>query len=188
MRDDGALVRLVGDWEDRFATLDDGLAPVVPPTRVWRAIAARTAPPVPFRHRVALWRGVAGLSWAASLALLAWIVWAPTPPARVLAVLGTQGGQPAWVALSGPGREARITVAGAPPVDATHDYELWAIAGAAPRPLGVLPREPGAVLALPGDALPGGGVLAVSLEPRGGSPTGLPTGPVLWQGRVLAGG
>ena len=30
------------------------------------------------------------------------------------------------------------------------------------------------------------GVLAVSLEPSGGSPTGLPTGPVLYQGRILA--
>ena len=31
-----------------------------------------------------------------------------------------------------------------------------------------------------------GTVLAVSLEPEGGSPTGLPTGPVLFQGKVLA--
>jgi anti-sigma-K factor RskA len=28
--------------------------------------------------------------------------------------------------------------------------------------------------------------LAVSLEPAGGSPTGLPTGPVLYSGRVVA--
>jgi anti-sigma-K factor RskA len=28
-------------------------------------------------------------------------------------------------------------------------------------------------------------VLAVSLEPPGGSPTGSPTGPVLYQGKVL---
>ena len=28
--------------------------------------------------------------------------------------------------------------------------------------------------------------LAVSLEPPGGSPTGKPTGPVLYQGRLLA--
>jgi len=31
-----------------------------------------------------------------------------------------------------------------------------------------------------------GTVLAVSLEPQGGSPTGQPTGPVLFQGKVLA--
>lgn len=29
-------------------------------------------------------------------------------------------------------------------------------------------------------------VLAVSLEPRGGSPTGQPTGPVLYQGPLAA--
>jgi anti-sigma-K factor RskA len=40
---------------------------------------------------------------------------------------------------------------------------------------------------VPASALAAGGtVLAVSLEPAGGSPTGLPTGPVLFQGRVLA--
>jgi anti-sigma-K factor RskA len=32
---------------------------------------------------------------------------------------------------------------------------------------------------------PAGGVLAVSLEPPGGSPTGAPTGPVLYQGKML---
>ena len=34
---------------------------------------------------------------------------------------------------------------------------------------------------------PAGNVLAVSLEPPGGSPTGSPTGPVLYQGKVLIG-
>jgi anti-sigma-K factor RskA len=28
-------------------------------------------------------------------------------------------------------------------------------------------------------------VFAVSLEPRGGSPTGQPTGPVLWTGKLV---
>ena len=29
-------------------------------------------------------------------------------------------------------------------------------------------------------------VLAISLEPQGGSPTGLPTGPVLWTAALVA--
>ena len=33
---------------------------------------------------------------------------------------------------------------------------------------------------------PPGDLLAVSLEPAGGSPTGLPTGPVLSHGKVLS--
>jgi anti-sigma-K factor RskA len=44
----------------------------------------------------------------------------------------------------------------------------------------VLPRE-----RLPASVLgPGTAGLAVSLEPAGGSPTGAPTGPVLYSGRL----
>jgi anti-sigma-K factor RskA len=67
-----------------------------------------------------------------------------------------------------------------------HAFELWDIAGGPPRPLGLLPQNLGRAVALPVTQLPPpGGVLAVSLEPPGGSPTGLPTGPVLYQGKVL---
>jgi anti-sigma-K factor RskA len=56
-----------------------------------------------------------------------------------------------------------------------------------PRPLGLIAKG-----ALSVDLGPlaaralASGVLAVSLEPAGGSPTGSPTGPVLYQGRILA--
>jgi anti-sigma-K factor RskA len=72
---------------------------------------------------------------------------------------------------------------------ATKDLELWLISPAvpAPRPLGLIAKGtlsvdlgPLAARAL------ASGVLAVSLEPAGGSPTGSPTGPVLYQGRILA--
>ena len=35
-------------------------------------------------------------------------------------------------------------------------------------------------------ALPKGAILAVSVEPAGGSPTGAPTGPVLYSGPAVA--
>jgi anti-sigma-K factor RskA len=59
--------------------------------------------------------------------------------------------------------------------------ELWVIAKDGPHSLGLLPMQGDGELPMPkglkmdeGDA-----TLAVSLEPRGGSPTGKPTGPVL---------
>lgn len=64
------------------------------------------------------------------------------------------------------------------------DYELWVIVGeAAPVSLGVINA---ATTSLSLDALAPGSVLAITLEPAGGSPTGGPTGPVLISGVITA--
>jgi anti-sigma-K factor RskA len=69
--------------------------------------------------------------------------------------------------------------------------QLWLVAGsqAPPRSLGLL--DPVHEIALQLDPraearLRPSASLAVSLEPPGGSPTGLPTGPVIYQGPLLA--
>ena len=66
--------------------------------------------------------------------------------------------------------------------------ELWMLPdGQPPRSLGVLPAGGIARVPLVGPsdaALADIPALAVSLEPAGGSPTGLPTGPVLYSGRI----
>ena len=52
----------------------------------------------------------------------------------------------------------------------------------APRSLGVLPGGSG-VVALRGKVLAGADTLAVTVEPAGGSPTGAPTGPIVYAGK-----
>ncbi len=72
-------------------------------------------------------------------------------------------------------------------LEAQKSFELWAIAGGPPKSLGLVSATPGKPLLVPASAVAAAGtVLAVSLEPQGGSPTGQPTGPVLFQGKVLA--
>jgi len=63
-----------------------------------------------------------------------------------------------------------------------HDLELWALPKGATVPvsLGVLPDR-GAVIQA--RAQPDTQLL-VSLEPKGGSPSGAPTGPVVYGGRL----
>jgi anti-sigma-K factor RskA len=59
--------------------------------------------------------------------------------------------------------------------------------GQNPRSLGLIPASGIGRVRLPvpaGTALQNIPALAVSLEPAGGSPTGLPTGPVLYTGAV----
>ena len=67
-----------------------------------------------------------------------------------------------------------------------HDFELWMIEGGnAPVSMGVVPVGATAhVAATPEEQkkLDKGAVLAISLEPKGGSPTGQPTGPVVAAG------
>lgn len=64
--------------------------------------------------------------------------------------------------------------------------ELWYVgAGQAPKSLGLIGRD-AQRLALPAgaDSL-AAGTFAVSAEPAGGSPTGQPTGPVVYSGKLI---
>ena len=93
---------------------------------------------------------------------------------------------PAWRVESDPElRHLRlVALAGAQP-QAAKSYELWALpdSGGAPVSLGLMPnsgRLDRDLTEAQRLALQGASKMAVSLEPEGGSKTGLPTGPVLF--------
>jgi anti-sigma-K factor RskA len=69
-------------------------------------------------------------------------------------------------------------------VAAGKDLELWALppGAARPMPLGVLPA--GGLRVAMADVVQPSTKLMVSLEPQGGSPSGQPTGPVLYSGAL----
>jgi anti-sigma-K factor RskA len=193
-----ALARLVGAWADRLAPLDMATPPQEPPARVWRAIEGRiaraAAPPRPapsWRDSLAFWRGLAIAASVATVVLALYLAVfsgpATAPVPTVVAVLADHGGAPGWIAITGP-RHGEISVSAIRPAPAPagRSFELWGIAGGSPRPLGLLRPQPGhATIMRAGEMPPPGGVLAVSLEPANGSPTGRPTGPVLYQGTVM---
>jgi anti-sigma-K factor RskA len=202
MKRDPALAELVGIWAERFSAIDRATLAEEPPTRVWRAIEAHiaahdapalavTGPVQPLRAALRFWRGFAIAASAVAAALIIYIVTSlvvPAPQApRVIAVLADRSGAPYWITTAGP-HSGEIAVAALRPITggAGHSFELWGIAGGAPHPLGLLQSRPGRPTVLSAKDLPApGGVLAVSLEPPGGSPTGLPTGAVLFQGKVI---
>ena len=74
--------------------------------------------------------------------------------------------------------------------DVGRSYELWSIASnsAKPRSLGLVGAEEFTTRPLPADfdvdALRASSY-AVSLEPAGGSPSGMPTGPILFTGKMV---
>jgi anti-sigma-K factor RskA len=68
-----------------------------------------------------------------------------------------------------------------------HSLELWVIAGkAAPKSIGLMPREGAAALSHMKVDPALDTTIAVSVEPIGGSPTGAPTGPVVYSGKMIA--
>ncbi|MGH7038714.1 MAG: anti-sigma factor [Stellaceae bacterium] len=202
MTQDPALAELVGAWAERFSAIDRATLAEEPPARVWRAVEARIAAPgapaqpvaglvQPLRAALRLWRGFAVAASAVAAALIIYIAVSLTGPApqmpRVIAVLTDRSGAPSWITTAGPQR-GEIAVAALRPITsgAGHSLELWGITAGKPRPLGLLRPQPGQPTVLSAKGLPAsGGVLAVSLEPPGGSPTGLPTGAVLFQGKVI---
>jgi anti-sigma-K factor RskA len=198
MAEDPALARVVAAWADRLAAIDTATAAEEPPARVWRAVAARTAadaaPPLPAPTGfglLAFWRGLAIAACAATAALIIYIAAFPRPsgpPApTVVAVLADQSGDPNWIAMAGP-QQGEVSISAVRPraVDTKHSFELWGIAGGTPRSLGLVSPQSGKAAIIRAAQLPPpGDVPAVSLEPPGGSPTGVATGPVLSQGKVL---
>lgn len=137
---------------------------------------------------LAFWRASATLGLAASLALAVGLgVALQPPPAPTHTAVFTDGqGRPVWI-LEAELPEGRLGLralaAAQPPPDRA--YELWMLpADGTPVSLGLLPASGTAELqvstGLAQRLLTAAG-LAVSLEPAGGSPTGQPTGPVVYQ-------
>lgn len=205
LRDDFALRDVVDAWERRLGPLVDAVPAVEPPAYVWREIEQRVAP----RARTGLWQRVGfwrPLALAASTAFVVLVGYlltlstheTPTPVAKApaaeyVAVLHDQKAQPVWIVSAADFTTITVKVVAPPPREAGKDYELWLLPGnnQAPRSLGLLPTDGSKTVAVPAQlrtAMAAGKVLAVSVEPTGGSPTGLPTGPVLYQGLLVTTG
>jgi anti-sigma-K factor RskA len=197
-RGDPVLAAAIRAWEDRLSPLAESVAPVEPPASVWSAILARidrAAASTPERRTVwatvSLWRGLALTGFATAIALALVLLSPPLerPAATLVVILAGQDAKPALVASAD--RNGRLlTVKAVAPLSpgADRSLQLWALPAAGnPRPLGLVPASGVVQIALPvdaGTALQNIPALAVSLEPLGGSPTGLPTGPVLYSGPV----
>jgi anti-sigma-K factor RskA len=187
-----AFARLVAAWEERLAPLVAEIDEVSPPPEVWDRIAAALSSRLETRSglwsSLAFWRGF-GLVGALAVASLALVIYFGAP----------NRGEPLVAAIDGGGHHhfvaivdaKRGTIAAAPAAfsaDASRVPELWLIPfDGKPRPLGILRADRTVTIAVPDDLAAltvTNAVLAVSLEPPGGSPTGQPTGPVIATGKL----
>jgi anti-sigma-K factor RskA len=171
---DPAFAARVADWEVRLSGLNDGFAAANDP-KLFSKIEARLFPKPARRGVGPLLGWLTGGLIAASVALVSIATLAP-PRREPVAVLATADSRLAYQVTHFGGSLEVTRVAGVPAVPG-QVHELWVIApDAGPVSLGLLQDRP-LVVSYP--VPPAGFVLAVSIEPAGGSPTGAPTGPVI---------
>ena len=182
----GAASAAMRRWEDRLMSLLPILAPVVPSPQVWARIAQRIqSRPVDSKRGTGWWRWATAGALALSL-VVGISIRLLNPPLQTVAALGEDRSHPLWsVARSGDSRTLTIRALQDVYGNALRTYELWALPrdGKPPVSLGLLPRTGSVERALSTAqrlALLASSKVAVSLEPLGGSPTGQPTGPVLY--------
>ncbi|KQV19594.1 anti-sigma factor [Pseudomonas sp. Root329] len=189
--EDAALRAELAQWQESLASLTEALPEQPVPDRVWQGITARIEPQVlhmPEKRPFWSWLRVTAAVCSLVIAVTLGVIY-NRDSARYTATLLTADAQPALKV------EAHEDYLNVEPltltaVDPGRSLELWAIpADGKPISLGVIPAGGKGKVELSDvqKTLIGKPIaLAVSLEPKGGSPTGQPTGPVLYQGALAA--
>ena len=193
IRRDTHFALAVARWEERLSALntayEDAPAPNLLPQIEARLFGVPAQKPgqKPAQKRVfwKSWFGGAAVAAALGLAVLVFLPNQPpsfTPlPFTPLTTLAAENSDLRY-AVGLRGQELHIARIAGPAAEAGRVHELWLIVGeAAPVSLGLIMGED---ITLAASGLAPGMVLAISLEPTGGSPTGAPTGPVLVTGVI----
>ena len=201
LRYDADLRALVSNWETRLDPLVLATRDFAPPAHVWERITARINAARPRRGwwaSLALWRGLALAGFAAALTLgvLLRSVPPPEPPLAMVAVMNDEQAHaaivvswPPWSMQREPHIRVRIVTPHATMADNTV-WELWMVPGGdqAPVSLGLVTLDETQILPLRKELTGRLGKawgVALSVEPKGGSPTGKPTGPVIMKGQCV---
>jgi anti-sigma-K factor RskA len=199
LKDDASLRRSVAEWQDRLVPLAELTVPVTPSPQLWRRIEAQ----LDKQHQesnadrstgwfgsLSFWRGLS-IGSTAIAALLVVVLLGRQPDIGIaspdsIAVLADDQARIAMVVKGDVKRRQLIVKVVAPQnIGPDKSLELWALPKeGAPRSLGLVAANQEVVLALPPNTNPQSiPTLAVSLEPKGGSPNpNAPTGPVLFKG------
>ncbi|MGG6893436.1 MULTISPECIES: anti-sigma factor [Rhizobium] len=197
MRSDRQFAAIVSRWEQNLSEFNEEYESATPAASVFPKIEKRifgeAARGAQLWNSLILWRSVAfgSLFLAASVLVFAITnegVLRPSPGKQLSASLAGQN-NPINLLANYDIANSRLKVT---PVAAgksgEKSLELWLIRGSDPaEALGILPQTGDGEIVLPPDLhgkLTEGAIIAVSVEPFGGSPTGKPTGDVIASGTI----
>jgi anti-sigma-K factor RskA len=197
----------VAVWERNLLPLAEEVVDVAPAPYVWARIRDALQLSAPAREvpRRGLWNNLPLWHWigiGASAVAIAALMVVATPPRQasppvtagagyMVSNIQQDNGSTGWTATMDL-QNARMVVVPASPTafEQGRAPELWLIpTGQKPISVGMIMPDKPTTLALDAELLSRLGptaVLAVSVEPIGGSPTGQPTGPVIGKGAITA--
>ena len=202
-----SLRSLVSTWEARLTPMAADVPEIDPPRRVWHAIQQRLNPVRPHRRKTAgwwnslsFWRTATGLACTALVALV--ISTLPGPAQRevdstsmmVVVMDDMHTKSPAMTVSWEPGTDGqkvlRLRVIGHAEMAPDTAWELWMLPGEGGPPvsLGLITTHELQTLRVPAQlakSLDQAWGLGMTVEPAGGSPSGLPSEQMLYMGQCV---
>ena len=198
LQSDGDWRAAVDAWQARLGPLATLARAESPPSNLWDRITERIAPAIPEKARQRRRTQHVSVLWAVFATMLAvaavgYAFYPRSDAPRLIAVLVNDRNLPGVLIerdRSGgllmstmPATTGRLLQAPSGKV-----FQLWAVVPGTPRPvsLAVLPHEPGRSVVIKPSTAPIGPdvVIQISLEAEGGSTTGVPSGAVIYVGRL----
>jgi anti-sigma-K factor RskA len=194
VRSDAVLSLRIAWWRDQLVPLV-AEAEVAPPERLWARIASQLPVNDNLPRLMKRWRALAIGATGIAAALAVFVgSRQPTPlpltlqPAPMVATLSGET-NPAIVTVSYDATSGQMTIAPSSLTAGAGDAELWIIPeDGKPRSMGVIDTKSPAGHAVAIERrtfVHPGATFAISLEPKGGSPTGSPTGSVIATGKII---
>lgn len=198
-RREPALAAAILAWEQRLSPLNSLGPAVAPPPALRGEILARVATPqavasnvVQLQRRVARWRTLAIGASAIAASLAGFVGYRETlrPATSYVAVLQKDAASPAFLMTVDIDKRTFTVAPVAAAQPAGKSFELWLVHEKLPGPKSLGLVNNAAFTAGPQLAAFAPGFIreatyAVSVEPEGGSPTGAPTGPVVYAGKLV---
>ncbi|EZI33176.1 anti-sigma factor [Pantoea agglomerans] len=192
LNDDSVFAAEVLHWQKAFSGIDLLTHAVIPPSAVWQQIEQDLGPntgvsgTTSIRRHPGFWLG-----WGLAAAMAGILIFThlsnPDAPQSLQLIAVLSGAQPDAQFVVNLDKSASLLQVSALNITLPENknLQLWLIRGsAAPQSLGLINHRDSNVFRLPPGELDNQTVLAVSLEPVGGSRLSGPSGPVIFQGKV----
>lgn len=197
-----ALRISVQRWSEKLHGLDAALKPVIPKKCVWKNIEHRLGFSkkqnwlVSLFNSLSFWQVSSALTAGLAILMMTYIVITPTleQEPQYITIINNKQAQSSWlVAVNLKTESLQIKSVHAQNIAPSKSFELWLLPAAkkAPISMGLIPASgksdiklSGKLLSILKQSLDSAVGMAVSLEPKGGSTTGAPTGPILYQGNI----
>lgn len=194
---DAELRTAVHAWEERLGALNAIPEEQPLPVDLWPRILRSIAPAVHTASRwhrlwndLRLWRGLTtgGFATAALLSVLLIMRPAGDSPTYMVVLAPPHGQQPGYVIQAKMDKRITLTPLGSEQIPAQKSLQFWTKGDSwsAPASLGfVQPGQKGTFVLDHLPPLQSNQLFEITLEPENGSPTGRPTGPILYIGRAV---